>query len=316
MEEFDKKLHEIIQISRLIGKVYKSIIYDDTNIMFLNELNRLVNIEKKLYQQLDLDVYKEATIRSILCEFENIYGKSLNNVFGAACNDDICDMWLYRIKEKLSYVEPSVLISLVKKVHNKDESISGDDLLDIQCSQINDALSNDFMRSFISFLDEEINSCEEGVLKYNLTETKYKLIYATNLLEEDLLSNKKQEDEFLYMSFGYISDLFLAPKELKNQMQQDAGLSYVDYAISNIELLHDFEDNDEFLNTIFSVYFRAGLTLLYNSKDYELLREDMKMDIMCEDSDNIFADIEEYLTESNRDIAKCKYLSLTNPNNY
>ena len=165
------------------------------------------------------------------------------------------------------------------------------------------------------FLDEEINKCEEGRLKQYLIETKYKLIYATSKLDDEFIENLNNKDNSLYISFSVISDLLLAPKELVNYVQEDSALSYLDYAVGNIELLNQYGGEDE-LEKIFTIYFRAGLALMYNSENYELLMDDIKLDIIDDNGYDTFSCLDEYIREDNLDREKCKYLSIHRPNNY
>ena len=310
------KLSEIIRISKLITRTYKDIIYNEDNVTYLNHLKVLVNIENHLYDKLNLDIYNEITILSILRELENIYCKSLHNVFGAVCNDNIENMWLYRIDNKLSSIKAKQLTSLVGGIYNNDLSVLEYGLESIQYNEIEKALGNDFLRAYIFFLNEEIERCEDSILKHDLIETKYKLICTKNVLEEDLIFSKNNEDKFIYMTYGYVSDLVRSPKEFTDRIQKEVGFSYVDYALGNLELLHEVESGNDFLKTVFSLYFRAGLTLLYNNENYELFKEDIQLDVFGYDDIDIFSKVNLYLEETNNDIGKCKYLSLINPNNY
>ena len=318
-EEYDednlsKKLVEIIGISKDMAKIYKALIYDNDNKLLLRELSLLKKQEQCLYQDLELDMHKALKIKTILREFENIYGLSINNSFGASCNYDIEDLWAYRIEDKVLGFSKDSLEKVIKLINNGDIYISKDDMQDIKTTVLDDALSLDFVRAFIYFMDEEINKCEDGNLKQYLIETKYKLIYTTDKLDDTLIKENTKPKSPLYINFGLTADLLSIPRTLMNSIQEDIGLTYLDYAVSNIELLNEYSDEKE-LQMIFSIYFRAGLALMYNCENYEAIIEDIKLDI--DDGINgAFSCLEEYLDIDNPDKEKCKYLSFYKPENY
>lgn len=310
-----EKIIEIINISKDIAKIYKGIIYDNDNKTLLKELNILKKIENQLYQKLELNMSKLVTIKSMLREYGNVYGLSIDNTFGAVCNYDIENLWEYRIEDKIEKISKGKLDNIIKLINSSDKYIQKDELEDIQRTKIEEALSDDFIHAYMFFLDEEINKCEEGRLKQYLIETKYKLIYATSKLDDEFIENLNNKDNSLYISFSVISDLLLAPKELVNYVQEDSALSYLDYAVGNIELLNQYGGEDE-LEKIFTIYFRAGLALMYNSENYELLMDDIKLDIIDDNGYDTFSCLDEYIREDNLDREKCKYLSIHRPNNY
>lgn len=310
--ELTEKLAEIIDVSKDISKIYKGLIYDNDNKMLLKELRSLKKYEDELYQKLDLDMTKIIVVKSILREFENIYGLSIDNPFGAACNYDIENLWTYRIEDKIADISKGGLDNIIKLINISRDRIPEDDMDDIQRIKIDEAISDDFYRAFIYFLDEEIEECEEGFLKQYLIETKYKLIYITAKLDNEFIEEIKKENKPLFINFGMISDLLLAPKSLTNNIQEEAALPYLDYAIGNVELLKEYGEEKEF-QKLFSIYFRAGLALMYNCENYDLLIEDIKSEIMNDDS---FSCLEQYVQTNNPDKGKCRYLSLYRPNNY
>lgn len=313
--ELTEKIAEIITVSKAISKIYEGLIYDNDNKLLLKELISLKKYEDELYQDLELDMYKIITVKSILREFENIYGLPIDNAFGAACNYDIGNLWVYRIEDKVLEISKGNVDNVIRLINSGDAHILRSDMEDIQRTKIDEALSDDFMRAFIYFMDEEINKCEEGNLKQYLIETKYKLIYMTSKLDNELIEPSKKDNQPLYISFGVISDLLQAPKSLTNDMQEEAGLSYLDYAIGNVELLKEYDEEDA-LQKIFSIYFRAGLALMYNNENFEELMEEVKSELMDDYGKDIFSCLNEYVETNNKDKEKCRYLSLLRPNNY
>ena len=107
-------LIDIIDISKQIGTLYKDLIFSTSNSeMVLNKIEMLKSEEDSFYDELQLDFYKEQTIRSILLELASMHGKDLDNVFCAAVNDDIDNLWIYRIMDRITIHEDKLMIELI-----------------------------------------------------------------------------------------------------------------------------------------------------------------------------------------------------------
>lgn len=309
-EELTEKIAKIINVSKAIANTYQGIIFDNDNKILLNELEQLKKYENQLYEDLDLmDMHKLVAVKTILREFGNVYGFQISNPFGAACNHEIKDLWAYRMEDKMMAFSKGKLDSVIRLINDKDAYISNDDMEDLQRTKIDEALSDDFVHAFIYFMDDEIVKCEEGNLKQYLIETKYKLTYITSKLDDDLIENAKNDNKPLYIYFGMISDMLSAPKAITNDIQEESALTYLDYAIGNIELLKEYGGSEE-LEKIFTIYFRAGLALMYNCENYELLIDDIKLDVIGDNGDDTFSCLKEYVQTDNLDKGKCRYLSL------
>lgn len=305
-----EKVAKIINVSKAIAKTYQAIIFDNDNKILLNELKQLKKYENQLYSELDLmDMPKLVAVKSILREFGNVYGFQIDNPFGAACNHEIKDLWAYRIEDKMVSFSREKLDNVIRLINRNDVYISKEDMEDLQRTKIDEAISDDFVHAFIYFMDDEISKCEEGNLKQYLTETKYKLTYITSKLDDELIENSNDYNKPLYIYFCMISDLLSAPRSLANDIQEETSLTYLDYAIGNIELLKEYGGAEE-LEKIFTIYFRAGLALMYNCENYELLIDDIKLDVIDDNGGDTFSCLEEYVQANNLDRGKCRYLSL------
>ena len=76
--------------------------------------------------------------------FGNIYGFAIENPFGAACNYEIKDLWMYRIEDKISSLSKGSLVNIINQIKCDDINILPDELEDIQRTKIDEALSDDF----------------------------------------------------------------------------------------------------------------------------------------------------------------------------
>jgi len=314
-KQFSEKFAKIIVVSKKIARVYKEIDYGVKNDSLFKQLKELKEEEDSLYKQLNLDLGTKVTLDILRQNLEIIYGKNINNTFGAVCNDNIDDLWLHRIAQKLSYKPMDELRSITSQILNEKLEISMANLESIQEDQLEEVLNRDFIRAFVYFLDDEIKNTDNQALKNNLIVTRYKLTYISSLLEEQMINNGNSSDKYLYMTFGCICDLLQMPKDFVCINQEEISLTYVDNALGNLEMLNNFDNDNEKLKTIFKVYLRAGLALLYNNDAYELIIDELKSDILSNGGEEVLSSVDKYFDIDNKDVIKCKYLSFLNPNN-
>lgn len=311
-------LTEIIKLSKKISRLYQAMIYDGLNNEILMELKKAKNIEDSLYKEMDLDFNKELEIRNVLFELSTLHGKDINNTFSSVCNEDVEDLWLYRIIKKIAIHKDNDLGSFLKKLRDNKNDIDVEELRNIQEDKFEKSLYDDFNRAFVYFLNEYIEQSDDEGLKFYLNKVKYQLIYVFDFLEDSMLFEKTSSPKDLFLQSRMISGLLNMENEQINSIQEHLGIECLDHAVSSLELIDEFEnDENKNLVVILSTYIRAGLSILYNHENYEDIIEEFKYDYDLQDDCEDIEFITNHFKEENNivDREKCKYLSFKNLDN-
>lgn len=326
-----KILKEVIDLSKRIGKCYEILIEEErlnqkengVYIEILEQIKKYKSQEELLYKKLELDAERVMFIKSYLSTLSVIHCKNLNIKFSAACNNSISELWLHRVNDKLSfYSEDSVTLATYLKLSNED--IPEDKLDQFKELVIEEELNNEFFKAFTYFLEEKIENCEDTLMKDYLINVKYNLFFTHTPLEEETIKDNFKRKDFLSFSFNIYGNLMNFHNDRTDGIVEDCSYDYCSYATDNILQMIDFEYHDtKHLQEIYSIYFRAGLSLSYNSKTFNnhllALIERIGDDKTQDPTTDIILDklIYRYLNSSingnSLDKGKCKYLSLFKP---
>jgi len=319
--ENDIKIFEqIINNTKAISKVYERLIYldsseekdtDDYNALIII-LNDLIDEEQKLYKKLNLDREKDNFIWNHLIK-SNQFEYIEDGLFSTCCNENTSDIWFFRIFNRLKEF---------KEVYDKEDiQIISEEYTDplelveyLKEKKLRDFIDNDFQRAFIYLLEEDINKCDNYCTKDYFVRAKYNLLFVSPMLENDLLENNFHNKKDFYFYFPFVADVMKLDNNYKKEIQSDEAYNNCMDSIEGLkELLELGDDIEEFQDTTFkilSVYFRTGLSLLYNQKDYEEIISDIVSNVTGDEEDERIVEIiDDALIKTDNDKVKCKYLS-------
>ncbi len=324
-----KILYKIVEYTIDICNVYSrmfsiSNFSDDNNnkeefIGLVSILKVLVKEEYELYKQLNLNEGKSNNLWEYFIRRYNISDDKHNFQFADACNEEISNIWHYRIRNKLDYFVPQYEENSEYVESLKEEF--GDPLAAqeyLQEGKFREAINNDFERAFIYFLKEEIHNPDDHWMNYYYYEALYNLSFITPNLENELLDVNFEISKDLYFLSPIVADRLRITSSFMEEIQEDATYSYCNDAVAAINQLQQTDLGDSYIDynaNLLSIYFRAGLAISYNHKNYqEIIDNVVAMIELQEENEYDSSDfVENCLNKSNSDKEKCMYLSLCNP---
>lgn len=285
-------------------------------------LKGLVKEEDELYKQLNLTKEKSNNLWEYFVRRYNINEDEHNFQFADACNEEISNIWHYRIRNKLDYYVPeyeenSEYVKSLKEEFG--DSLAAQEYL--QEGKFREAINNDFERAFIYFLKEEIHNSDDHWMNYYCYEALYNLSFITPNLENELLDVNFEMSKDLYFLSPIVADRLRITSSFMEEIQEDATYSYCNDAIEALNQLQQTDLGDSYIDynvNLLSIYFRAGLAISYNRKSYKEIVDNTVAQIeFKDDSEYDNSDfVDSCLEKTKTDIQKCKYLSLFNRNRY
>ena len=321
-------MDEIIENSKLIGSVYKRLLFEHiksgTNTkqysLLLETLEDCIKVENNLYQKLDVTPEKTSYLIDYLIVTERSNVEQGNNVLHAIYKEDYNKLYLYRIVNRLInlslQLKDEYLIWLVEEntFFNSEnvEAYFNDKLFRI-------AMDGDFERIFMYHLNERLlASCSEKE-KERLAKIKYNLVYLSNDLEK-VITNRNTSSSEIYYSFPYIGELCGIDKSRREDMQIRQCSTYASHAMRGMFIKDDLVDEDVEIDfEIFKMYLRTGLGFIYELWNHQELIYMIKDKILetNDDTNNRLqissSALFEELNAIEKAKPKCKYLHFVQP---
>lgn len=320
-----KIFNKIIYDTQMISSVYERLLYiefmEDKNYCIynglLNELKRLIKEEKELYNTLNLKTSKKVDLLEYLEKSNKFNYNPEKNMFTSACNKNTKDLCIYRICNKLDEYSNlnNELIEQLKIEFDDDEELVNQFLKELK---FRTAINDDFERAYVFFIQEEINKSTDVSMKDYLTKLRYNLSFITTNIEKELVENNFNNSNDFYFIFPFIGDRLNIDKEYQKNIEEDEIYNYSFTTIENIKEVLQLDDSmEDYKNKsikVLSLYFRAGISILYAHDNYEEFIDNLGNGISeYEEVDKTNQIIEMCLEESKIDVVKCKYLSMCNP---
>ena len=305
-------------ISKTLGIMYERLFQiemDEEDIVDYNNLLSDIKVYSKRLN--DLCIKLNPTMRKMklyedfLLKNGATYCREDDNVLTAIYGSDIKSLWVNRLMNQLKKVSNTNNINIFVKENNKSCDMSKV----IQEVKIKDAISSDFEKAFIYFLDDVISGDDDLYwIRDSFCEIKYKLRFISDDVENDFLYS--ESDDSIFFSFPLISDLVSASDLKREEVQQVVGQDYCMIAIDNLlEFAHIDTDDAIIPRKALLAYLKAGLSTLFTHPNYDEIVDEFKEQIQHEENEMDYLQghtdfLIELLDEAEYSKKNCQYLSL------
>ena len=182
-------------------------------------------------------------------------------------------------------------------------------------SMLKEEINSDFQRAFVYFLGEDIKDVNNDFIKDGFSTVRYNILFTTPKIESELMDNNLQNKEDLYFVFPMTASILRLDYNKYRYIQKSEAITF---CIEAMEKIIDLESGLEAsmfkdLNmALFSTYYRAGLSLIYNHKNYKKCINEIIEDTAVNNDNNHVCNkiIDDVVLKVKSDISKCKYLTL------
>ena len=326
-----KIMDEIIDISMLIGNIYQRLfsLYvkgaqnSKEYVILLQELEKCQNIEKSLYEKLNVTPEKASNLIDYLVVSERFDLQPGNNVLHAIYIEDYESLYPYRIVNKLidlSFQNKQNYLEWLVEEGNFLDTISAESYFKIK--KFESSIDSDFERIFMCHLNEELDNDNTDKEREWFARIKYNLSFISNNIEKTLTDPNNVNSDFYY-TFPFVGEINDIDIEYCEDIQIEKSSAYISHAMRGIFIKDSLVDEDVEIDfRVFKIYMRTGLGFIYEIENYDELIDILSVDIIetNEEANNwlsistniLLSEIDEIEYEK----PKCKYLHFINKNNY
>lgn len=344
---------KIFGITEAINDIYQVLFFDemtadyltkDNKKIIVDELNQLIKQENKLYEQLEVNLWKASEIIELV---EKEYPErvvALNTQVETAIGcDDFDALNAERIIDRI-----------YKRAIGNDKDLGKImgifDPHAVPTKRLTEAIISDFERAFLYFNEKLIN---EESFKIEFLKIKYQLIFISENVEKYFW--EANDKEHLYFSYPLIAEYYQIPTEVMYNYVTNYGIDFSEKAINTLICNNDeindnfefdeendmsYEENDmsyeedneeisredenddieeeilynESTKKIFRTFLKAGLSLIVNTPCYDEQLNSLNdaLNELDEESQSMMSEslnsIVDTITEIDKEKEKCKYL--------
>jgi len=318
-------LEKIILISKKISDAYFRLYEEEKNnncetvnySKLLRELAQIKKEEQQLYDELQLTPDKSNDLQDYIIKTEKSFTIKENNVLEAITNIDSRTLYIYRILNRLKNGFFKSNEEWIKYLLDNNVFFSkGDAKRYIAYRRFDESLENDFENAFVYFLNQDtIEEAEDEFLKSLCIKVKYDLSYISETVENRLMTDEYYDKDSLYFTFPFIAEFYKINKDNAEDLQFQASYNYCGEALKHLLIKDELVKECFGLEfTLYFIYMKAGLSLVYPLEDYDALIESLEEEICSiNDSTNNKLSITtnallEEMSYVGQSKDKCKYL--------